>query len=103
MKENEANKKPLWPFMLATLFSLPLFITAVSYIFNTPLIGFLHLPFINIFTAGPLIIIAAGIASFFIFVSWIASPSWCRFILSFYLLVILVILILLFPSSGYDT
>jgi hypothetical protein len=103
MKEDEANKKPLWPFILATLFSLPLFIIAVSYIFNMPIIGILHLPFINIFTAGPLIVIAAGIASVCIFFSWIASPSWCRFILSFYLLVILVILILLFPSSGYDT
>ena len=98
-----ANEKPLWPFTLATLFSLPLLIIAVSYMFNVSLIGSLHLPFINIFTNGPLTMILAVIALAFIILSWIASPFWCRFVLSLYLLVILIILILLFPSSGYVT
>jgi len=98
-----AIEKPLWPFILATLFSLPLLMVAVSYMFNVSLIGFLHLPFINIFTNGPLTMILAVIALGFIILSWIASPFWCRFILSFYILVIIIILILLFPSSGYVT
>jgi magnesium-transporting ATPase (P-type) len=96
-----ANEKRWWPFILATLFFLPLFIVAVSYIFNAPLVGYLHPPFVDVLTAGPLILVSAVIASVFIFLSWVASPFWCRFILSFYLLVIVIILIMLFPSNGF--
>ena len=95
-----ANEKRLWPFILATLFSLPQFFVLASYIFGVPLVGYLHFPFINIITIGPIIMISAGIALVLIFLAWVSSPSWCRFILSFYLLVIGIALLLLFPSSG---
>jgi hypothetical protein len=94
------NEKRLWPFILATLFSAPQFFVLVSYISTVSLIGHSHLPFINIITVGSLILISAGIALVFISLSWIASPSWCRFILSFYLLAIGIVVLLLFPVSG---
>ena len=95
-----ANQKRLWQFILATLFFLPQFFVLVSDIFNVPMIGYEHLPFINIITIGPMTLLSAGIALAFIGFSWVASPFWCRYILSFYLLVIGIVLILLFPGSG---
>ena len=95
-----AKQKRLWPFILATLFSSTQFLVLVSYLFNVSLIGHSHLPFINIITIGPITMISAGIALVFICFSWVASPFWCRYILSFYLLVIGIVLLLLFPSSG---
>jgi polyferredoxin len=91
-KNGAARKKYLWPFILATVFSLPFVDFAFADMFNAPqLVPDLHLSFINLFTIGPILIVSVVTALVFIFVSWFMSPSWCRFILPFYLLPIIPI------------
>jgi polyferredoxin len=96
-------KKYLWPFVLATVFSLPDVDLVLSNMFNMPhIVPNLHLTLFDVFAVIWIIIILAVIASVFVVASWLMSPFWCRFILPFYLLAILVVCKWIFfsPYSG---
>jgi hypothetical protein len=105
-----ANKKRLWPFILATVCSVPGWITLGSIVSTWLRMWWFvrHHPATeasfetHFLFSFPLVMILDFVALCLIFVSWFEAPRWCRFILPFYILLLIIWAILLLnPGEGY--
>ena len=109
-KDGTTNKKSLTLFILATFFSLPSGISLVSvaivglrmwrHIMANPQADASYDYAIPFMFGFPFIIIWDIVAFSLIVLSWLASPRWCRFVLPFYLLLIISFIKFLFEGGG---
>ena len=100
-KDKKTDKRTLLPFVFATLFVLPscywLGLIAVIWL----RVGGTVLVYIGPLT--PLFFISTLFALALIFVSWVMSPRWCRFVLILYSLIIIIwFFYLLNPPQGTE-
>lgn len=103
------ERKHLWPFILATLCSVPGWVSlcSIAMAWLRTWLFFRRHPGEASYTTHfwlcfPLVTILEFIALCLIFVSWFDSPRWCRFILAFYVLLLVIWVIwILNPGEGY--